>query len=195
MAKTTAARDEAIAASRFPICTYAITNPARCAIYLLAQRNDASRFEDYNSIVFSRPSFVSLRFMLSLLGLTATAGLLQGSSSPALEAGNTLLPSLSSSPSPPAIFSTRRIHGFLLRAWRGECGNGAFRRAGEGRRGRAKFPRVRRGVIITVIGVSTSDSSATRYKNSEVRPGRDHSRKIIANPDREILSLTSRFFG
>lgn len=97
MAKTTQARDEAVASVAFYLLTYAITNLGAFAIVtLLAQRNDRRNdFEDYNGIGFKSPvlSFTLSLFMLSLLGLPLTAGFMGKVLvfRPALEAGNTLL--------------------------------------------------------------------------------------------------------
>jgi NADH-quinone oxidoreductase subunit N len=97
MAKTTQARDEAIAAVAFYMLTYAITNLGAFAIVaLLAQKNDRrTEFEDYNGIGFKSPvlAFSLSLFMLSLLGLPLTAGFMGKVLvfRPALEAGNTLL--------------------------------------------------------------------------------------------------------
>lgn len=100
MAKTAAARDEAIAAVAFYMLTYAITNLGAFAIVtLLAQKNDRrTEFEDYNGIGFKSPmlSFSLSLFMLSLLGLPLTAGFMGKVLvfRPALEAGNALLTTL-----------------------------------------------------------------------------------------------------
>jgi NADH-quinone oxidoreductase subunit N len=97
MAKTAAARDEAIAAVAFYLLTYAVTNLGAFAIVtLLAQKNDRrTEFEDYNGIGFKSPvlSFSLSLFMLSLLGLPLTAGFMGKVLvfRPALEAGNMLL--------------------------------------------------------------------------------------------------------
>ncbi len=97
MAKTTQARDEAIAAVAFYLLTYAVTNLGAFAIVtLLAQKNDRrAEFEDYNGIGFKSPvlAFSLSLFMLSLLGLPLTAGFMGKVLvfRPALEAGNTLL--------------------------------------------------------------------------------------------------------
>jgi len=96
-AKTTAARDEAIAAVAFYLLAYAITNLGAFGIVsLLGQRNDRrADFEDYNGIGFRSPvlAFSLSLFMLSLLGLPLTAGFMGKVLvfRPALEAGNTLL--------------------------------------------------------------------------------------------------------
>jgi NADH-quinone oxidoreductase subunit N len=78
MAKTAAARDEAIAAVAFYMLTYAITNLGAFGIVtLLSERNDRrTEFEDYNGIGFKAPvlSFSLSLFMISLLGLPLTAG-------------------------------------------------------------------------------------------------------------------------
>ena len=97
MAKTTQARDEAIAAVAFYLLTYAVTNLGAFAIVtLLAQKNDRrTEFEDYNGIGFKSPvlAFSLSLFMLSLLGLPLTAGFMGKVLvfRPALEAGNTLV--------------------------------------------------------------------------------------------------------
>jgi len=97
MAKTTQARDEAIAAVAFYMLTYAITNLGAFAIVaLLAQKNDRrTEFEDYNGIGFKSPvlAFSLSLFMLSLLGLPLTAGFMGKVLvfRPALEAGSSLL--------------------------------------------------------------------------------------------------------
>jgi NADH-quinone oxidoreductase subunit N len=97
MAKTAAARDEAIAAVAFYMLTYAVTNLGAFAIVtLLAQKNDRrNEFEDYNGIGFKSPvlSFTLSLFMLSLLGLPLTAGFMGKVMvfRPALEAGDLLL--------------------------------------------------------------------------------------------------------
>ena len=97
MAKTTQARDEAIAAVAFYLLTYAVTNLGAFAIVtLLAQKNDRrTEFEDYNGIGFRSPvlAFSLSLFMLSLLGLPLTAGFMGKVLvfRPALEAGNTLV--------------------------------------------------------------------------------------------------------
>ena len=97
MAKTTQARDEAIAAVAFYMLTYAITNLGAFAIItLLAQKNDRrTEFEDYNGIGFKSPvlAFSLSLFMLSLLGLPLTAGFMGKVLvfRPALEAGSSLL--------------------------------------------------------------------------------------------------------
>ncbi len=78
MAKSTAARDEAIASVAFYMLTYAVTNMGAFAIVtLLAEKNDRrTEFEDYNGIGFKSPvlAFSLSLFMLSLLGLPLTAG-------------------------------------------------------------------------------------------------------------------------
>ena len=100
MAKTTQARDEAIASVAFYMLTYAVTNLGAFAIVtLLAQKNDRRcDFEDYNGIGFKSPvlSFSLSLFMISLLGLPLTAGFMGKVLvfRPALEAGNTLVTSL-----------------------------------------------------------------------------------------------------
>ena len=97
MAKTTQARDQAIAAVAFYMLTYAITNLGAFAIVtLLAQKNDRrTEFEDYNGIGFKSPvlAFSLSLFMLSLLGLPLTAGFMGKVLvfRPALEAGSSLL--------------------------------------------------------------------------------------------------------
>ncbi len=97
VAKTTQARDEAIAAVAFYMLTYAITNLGVFAIVtLLAQKNDRrTEFEDYNGIGFKSPvlAFSLSLFMLSLLGLPLTAGFMGKVLvfRPALEAGSSLL--------------------------------------------------------------------------------------------------------
>jgi NADH-quinone oxidoreductase subunit N len=97
MAKTTAARDEAVAAVAFYMLTYAITNLGAFAIItLLGQKNDRrTDFEDFNGIGFRSPviSFTLSLFMFSLLGLPLTAGFIGKVLvfRPALEAGNALL--------------------------------------------------------------------------------------------------------
>ena len=97
MARTAAARDEAIAAVAFYMLTYAVTNLGAFAIVtLLGQKNDRrTAFEDYNGIGFRSPvlAFTLSLFMLSLLGLPLTAGFMGKVLvfRPALEAGNTLL--------------------------------------------------------------------------------------------------------
>lgn len=96
-AKSTIARDEAIAAVAFYMLTYAITNLGAFAIVaLLGQKNDRrTEFEDYNGIGFKSPalSFTLSLFMLSLLGLPLTAGFMGKVLvfRPALEAGNAML--------------------------------------------------------------------------------------------------------
>ena len=100
MAKSDAARDEAIAAVAFYMLTYAVTNLGAFAIVtLLAQKNDRrTQFEDYNGIGFKSPvlAFSLSLFMLSLLGLPLTAGFMGKVLvfRPALEAGNLLVTSL-----------------------------------------------------------------------------------------------------
>jgi NADH-quinone oxidoreductase subunit N len=97
LAKTTEARDEAIASVAFYMLTYAVTNLGAFAIVtLVAQRNDRrTEFEDYNGIGFKSPvlAFSLSLFMLSLLGLPLTAGFMGKVLvfRPALEAGNTLV--------------------------------------------------------------------------------------------------------
>ncbi|MBP6005270.1 MAG: NADH-quinone oxidoreductase subunit N [Pyrinomonadaceae bacterium] len=97
MAKTTQARDEAIAAVAFYMLTYAVTNLGAFAIVtLLSQKNDRrTEFEDYNGIGFKSPvlAFSLSLFMLSLLGLPLTAGFMGKILvfRPALEAGSLLL--------------------------------------------------------------------------------------------------------
>ena len=97
LAKTTAARDEAIAAVAFYMLTYAVTNLGAFAIVaLVAQKNDRrTEFEDYNGIGFKSPvlAFSLSLFMLSLLGLPLTAGFMGKIMvfRPALEAGNMLV--------------------------------------------------------------------------------------------------------
>ncbi len=97
MAKTTLARDQAIAAVAFYMLTYAITNLGAFAIVtLLAQKNDRrTEFEDYNGIGFKSPvlAFSLSLFMLSLLGLPLTAGFMGKVLvfRPALETGSSLL--------------------------------------------------------------------------------------------------------
>ncbi|MEP6946057.1 MAG: proton-conducting transporter membrane subunit, partial [Acidobacteriota bacterium] len=80
MAKTSDARDVAVASVAFYMLTYAVTNLGAFAILtLLAQKNDRRmEFEDYNGIGFKAPilSFTLSLFMLSLLGLPLTAGFL-----------------------------------------------------------------------------------------------------------------------
>lgn len=100
LAKTTQARDEAIAAVAFYMLTYAVTNLGGFAIVtLLAQKNDRrTQFEDYNGIGFKSPvlAFSLSLFMLSLFGLPLTAGFMGKILvfRPALEAGNPLVTSL-----------------------------------------------------------------------------------------------------
>lgn len=97
MAKSIAARDEAVAAVAFYMLTYAITNLGAFAIItLLGQKNDRrTEFEDFNGIGFRSPvlSFTLTLFMLSLLGLPLTAGFIGKVLvfRPALESGNALL--------------------------------------------------------------------------------------------------------
>lgn len=97
MARTTQARDEAIAAVAFYLLAYAVTNLGAFAIVsLVAQKNDRrTEFEDYNGIGFKSPvlAFSLSLFMLSLLGIPLTAGFIGKVLvfRPALEAGNTLL--------------------------------------------------------------------------------------------------------
>lgn len=97
VAKTAAARDEAIAAVAFYMLTYAVTNLGAFAIVtLIAQKNDRrTDFDDYNGIGFKSPvlAFSLSLFMLSLLGLPLTAGFMGKVLvfRPALEAGSTLL--------------------------------------------------------------------------------------------------------
>jgi len=78
LAKSTAARDEAVASVAFYMLTYAVTNIGAFAIVtLLAEKNDRrAEFEDYNGIGFRSPvlAFSLALFMLSLLGLPLTAG-------------------------------------------------------------------------------------------------------------------------
>ncbi|HKP68873.1 MAG TPA: NADH-quinone oxidoreductase subunit N [Pyrinomonadaceae bacterium] len=96
-AKSTIARDEAIASVAFYMLTYAVTNLGAFAIIaLLGQKNDRrTEFEDYNGIGFKSPvlSFTLSLFMLSLLGLPLTAGFMGKVLvfRPALEAGNAML--------------------------------------------------------------------------------------------------------
>lgn len=96
-AKSTIARDEAIASVAFYMLTYAVTNLGAFAIVaLLGQKNDRrTEFEDYNGIGFKSPllSFTLSLFMLSLLGLPLTAGFMGKVLvfRPALEAGSTML--------------------------------------------------------------------------------------------------------
>ena len=100
MAKTTAARDEAIASVAFYMLTYAVTNMGAFAIVtLLAEKNDRrAEFEDYNGIGFKSPvlAFSLSLFMLSLLGLPLTAGFMGKILvfRPALEAANPLVTGL-----------------------------------------------------------------------------------------------------
>ncbi|MGE3466877.1 MAG: NADH-quinone oxidoreductase subunit N [Pyrinomonadaceae bacterium] len=97
LAKTAAARDEAIASVAFYMLTYAVTNLGAFAIVtLLSQKNDRrAEFEDYNGIGFRSPvlAFSLSLFMLSLLGLPLTAGFMGKVLvfRPALEAGNPLV--------------------------------------------------------------------------------------------------------
>jgi len=97
MAKTDAARDEAIAAVAFYMLTYSVTNLGAFAIVtLLSQKNDRrTEFEDYNGIGFKSPvlAFSLSLFMLSLLGLPLTAGFMGKVLvfRPALESGNPLV--------------------------------------------------------------------------------------------------------
>ncbi len=96
-AKSTIARDEAIASVAFYMLTYAVTNLGAFAVVtLLGQKNDRrTDFEDYNGIGFKSPvlSFTLSLFMLSLLGLPLTAGFMGKVMvfRPALEAGSTML--------------------------------------------------------------------------------------------------------
>jgi NADH-quinone oxidoreductase subunit N len=96
-ARTTLARDEAIAAVAFYMLTYAVTNLGAFAIVtLIGQKNDRrAEFEDYNGIGFRSPmlAFTLSLFMLSLLGLPLTAGFMGKVLvfRPALEAGSTML--------------------------------------------------------------------------------------------------------
>ncbi|MEQ1607053.1 MAG: NADH-quinone oxidoreductase subunit N [Pyrinomonadaceae bacterium] len=100
LAKTTQARDEAIAAVAFYLLTYAVTNLGAFAIVtLLAQKNDRrTEVEDYNGIGFKSPvlAFSLSLFMLSLFGLPLTAGFMGKILvfRPALEAGNPLVTTL-----------------------------------------------------------------------------------------------------
>lgn len=97
LAKSTQARDEAIAAVAFYMLTYAVTNMGAFGIVtLLAQKNDRrNQFEDYNGIGFKSPllAFSLSLFMLSLFGLPLTAGFMGKILifRPALESGNTLV--------------------------------------------------------------------------------------------------------
>ena len=97
VAKSTAGRDEAIAAVAFYMLTYAVANlGAFAVISLLAKRNDRrTEFEDYNGIGFKSPvlAFTLSLFMLSLFGLPLTAGFVGKVLvfRPALEAGSTML--------------------------------------------------------------------------------------------------------
>ncbi len=97
MAKTSEARDAAIASVAFYMLTYAVTNLGAMAIVtLLGQKNDRrTEFEDYNGIGFKSPvlAFSLALFMLSLLGLPLTAGFMGKVLvfRPALEAGNLML--------------------------------------------------------------------------------------------------------
>jgi NADH-quinone oxidoreductase subunit N len=96
-ARSTTARDEAIASVAFYMLTYAVTNLGAFAIVaLLGQKNDRrTEFEDYNGIGFRSPllSFALSLFMLSLLGLPLTAGFIGKVLvfRPALEANSPLL--------------------------------------------------------------------------------------------------------
>jgi NADH-quinone oxidoreductase subunit N len=96
LAKTAAARDEAVASVAFYMLTYAVTNLGAFAIVtLLAEKNDRrAEFEDYNGIGFKAPAvaFSLSLFMLSLLGLPLTAGFMGKVLvfRPALESGNVL---------------------------------------------------------------------------------------------------------
>jgi len=96
-AKSTIARDEAIASVAFYMLTYAVTNLGAFAIVaLIGQKNDRrTEFEDYNGIGFKSPvlSFTLSLFMLSLLGLPLTAGFMGKVLvfRPALDAGNPML--------------------------------------------------------------------------------------------------------
>lgn len=100
LAKTTQARDEAIAAVAFYLLTYAVTNlGAFTIVTLLAQKNDRrTDVEDYNGIGFKSPvlAFSLSLFMLSLFGLPLTAGFMGKILvfRPALEAGNPLVTAL-----------------------------------------------------------------------------------------------------
>jgi NADH-quinone oxidoreductase subunit N len=100
LAKTTQARDEAIAAVAFYLLTYAVTNlGAFTIVMLLAQKNDRrTDVEDYNGIGFKSPvlAFSLSLFMLSLFGLPLTAGFMGKILvfRPALEAGNPLVTAL-----------------------------------------------------------------------------------------------------
>ncbi|HQZ96822.1 MAG TPA: NADH-quinone oxidoreductase subunit N [Pyrinomonadaceae bacterium] len=100
LAKTTQARDEAIAAVAFYLLTYAVTNlGAFTIVTLLAQKNDRrTDVEDYNGIGFKSPvlAFSLSLFMLSLFGLPLTAGFMGKILvfRPALEAGNPLVTTL-----------------------------------------------------------------------------------------------------
>ncbi|MCC6826509.1 MAG: NADH-quinone oxidoreductase subunit N [Acidobacteria bacterium] len=97
LAKTQAARDEAIAAVAFYMLTYAITNLGAFAIItLIGQKNDRrADIEDYHGIGFRSPelSFSLSLFLLSLLGMPLTAGFVGKVLvfRPALEAGNVLV--------------------------------------------------------------------------------------------------------
>lgn len=99
-AKTTQARDEAIASVAFYMLTYAVTNLGAFAIVtLLSQKNDRrADFEDYNGIGFKSPilSFSLSLFMLSLFGLPLTGGFMGKVLvfKPALEANNPLITGL-----------------------------------------------------------------------------------------------------
>jgi NADH-quinone oxidoreductase subunit N len=96
LAKTSEARDEAIASVAFYMLTYAVTNLGAFAIVtLLAEKNDRrAEFDDYNGIGFKSPAlgFSLSLFMLSLLGLPLTAGFMGKVLvfRPALESGNPL---------------------------------------------------------------------------------------------------------
>ncbi|MEO8574576.1 MAG: NADH-quinone oxidoreductase subunit N, partial [Pyrinomonadaceae bacterium] len=96
-AKSTIARDEAIASVAFYMLTYAITNLGAFAVVtLVGQKNDRrTEFEDYNGIGFKSPllSFSLSLFMLSLLGLPLTAGFMGKVMvfRPALEASTPML--------------------------------------------------------------------------------------------------------
>jgi NADH-quinone oxidoreductase subunit N len=97
LAKTTLARDEAIAAVAFYMLTYAVTNMGAFGIVtLIGQKNDRrTEFEDYNGIGFKSPvlAFSLSLFMLSLFGLPLTAGFMGKILvfRPALESGNPLV--------------------------------------------------------------------------------------------------------
>jgi NADH-quinone oxidoreductase subunit N len=100
LAKTTLARDEAIAAVAFYMLTYAVTNMGAFGIVtLIGQKNDRrTEFEDYNGIGFKSPvlAFSLSLFMLSLFGLPLTAGFMGKILvfRPALESGNPLVAAL-----------------------------------------------------------------------------------------------------